>query len=912
MPKKTKRPYDCAIQNASGSKWLPHCLVLTLFMFITALGSLSRSASAGELPDAVQAYFAKYCIECHEQESTNGGLDLTAIQSDFDQISTLQQWVRLHDRVKSAEMPPNNIQRPDIEETQVFLKWLSHALSSYGHQDRIENGRRVVRRMNRIEFENTLRDLLEVPWLDVKSILPDDGRADGFSKSAAALDVSPVLLAKYAEAIDLALNAAVAKWSVPPEVDRIILFANQQYDYKVLMSGGDAVMLTPEMKYDDSRFPMPSATNADGNYPGGKWSFGGRYPGLGEAERDGVFKEGSTVGMTRTFGEAFAGRFHYAPIHPGRYEIGISAWSYWWDKGQVTPSPRSGSVGVYCGSKLLGFVDAPSLKPTYTELRVELSPSNENHLRAAGTSFLDSHVYFSQGQIQGYSGAGVAIDKLVVTGPLYDQWPPASHRRLFGNLPVVPFSKLPQQTPRPQRPTQFREARGAINGPGRLVPGATHSEDPSGDIRKLLSSFLPRAFRRSVETKEIERYAEIAEKRLSEGACFEDAVLDCFRTALLSPDFLFLNESIGQLDDFALASRLSYALWNSCPDDHLLQAAKQSGIREPQKLRATVERMLNDPKADRFFLDFPNQWLDLRDFDLTSPDKQLYPEFQPDLEDAMRREPSEFFKVAILSKFQASHLWSTSVNLMNQRLAEHYGIESVDGVRFRRVDVDQVVNPRGGFMTMASVCKITANGSTTSPVKRGAWVKKKMFGTPPNPPPPNTPAIEPDLRGKTTIREQLAAHREEQSCASCHAAFDPPGFALEAYDVIGGRRSFYRSTEGAKTPDVKQIFRSYLTPTGEFKGNIPFRDGMPVDSSGELTDGRDFQSFREYLALLTDHTAMLSRNLANQMVMYFTGAPVTFADRDAVEDILKHAGGTNPNLHELIHQVIQSPLFLQK
>jgi len=187
-----------------------------------------------------------------------------------------------------------------------------------------------------------------------------------------------------------------------------------------------------------------------------------------------------------------------------------------------------------------------------------------------------------------------------------------------------------------------------------------------------------------------------------------------------------------------------------------------------------------------------------------------------------------------------------------------------------------------------------------------------MFGTPPNPPPPNTPAIEPDLRGKTTIREQLAAHREEQSCASCHAAFDPPGFALEAYDVIGGRRSFYRSTEGAKTPDVKQIFRSYLTPTGEFKGNIPFRDGMPVDSSGELTDGRDFQSFREYQALLTDHTAMLSRNLANQMVMYFTGAPVTFADRDAVEDILKHAGGTNPNLHELIHQVIQSPLFLQK
>ncbi len=858
------------------------------------------------------AFIQKYCLECHDQQSKSGGLDLSALKMNLEGTEPFQLWIRLHDRVRNGQMPPQESIRPQEHEIRLFLENLSGSLVAHDRQLRGSSGRRTLRRLSRTEFENTLQDLLDVPWLEVKELLPDDGRFEGFTKSAEALDVSPVLLSKYAEAIEVALQTAVAKWAVPPEVQRITLYANQQYDYKVLMGGGDAVMLTPEMKYDDSRFPMPSATNADGNYPSGKWTFGGKYPGLGEAERDGIFKEGATVGMTRTFGEAFAGRFNFAPIHPGRYEIGVSAWSYWWDKGEVKPSPRSGSVGIYCGDRLLGFAVAPSLKPTYTQLQVQITPSNENHLRAAGASFLDSHVYFSQGQIKAYSGAGVAIDKLEVAGPIYDQWPPPSHRRLFGDLPIIPFSKLPPDTPKPLRPTNFREARGAINGPGRLVPGATYSENPKGDVRRLLANFLPRAFRRKVKQTEIERYAAIADKRLGRGACFEDALLDCYRTALISPDFLFLYEPEGPLDDHSIASRLSYALWNSCPDDALLQAAENSAVRHPDSLRGIVERMFTDQKTERFFKDFPDQWLDLRDFDLTNPDRQLYPEFQPYLEDAMRREPREFFKFALTSKLTASHLWSTSINLVNQRLAEHYGIDDVDGVHFRRVDVDQSRNTRGGFLTMAAVSKVTANGSTTSPVKRGAWVQKKLFGQPPQPPPPNTPAIEPDLRGTTTIRQQLAKHRDDPACASCHATFDPPGFALEAYDVIGGLRGFYRSTEGAKAPEVKQIFRSYLSPEGEFKNHFGFRDGLAVDASGELLDGRKFESFREYQSLLANETPALSRNLANQLIMYFTGAPVSFSDRSAVDDILQRSGGANPNLYELIHQIIQSPIFLNK
>lgn len=872
----------------------------------------ASSLLAAEMPGEVKTFFDKHCVECHDSQSKKGGLDLSAPPGTFSDLTTFLRWTRIHDRIESGEMPPKDAERPKAEELKLALDWLNQELTAEILARRANEGRTIVRRMNRLEFENTLRDLLDVPWIQVQELLPDDGRIDGYSKTAAALDVSPILLAKYGEAIDKALHAAVAKWSVPPEVERRTLYANQQYDYKVLMSGGDAIMLRPDMKYDDSRFPMPSATNADGNYPEGKWQFGGKYKGLGEAEQAGVFKEGSTVGMTRTFGESHQGRFDFAPVHPGRYQIGISAWSYWWDKGEVKPSPRSGSVGVYCGSRLIGFFDAPSLKPTYSEVTVAIEPTDENPLRAAGASFLDSHVYFSQGQIKAYEGAGVAIDKLVVNGPLYDEWPPASHRRLFGSLPVVPFEKLPADVPKPIRPTSFRQARSANNGPGRLVPGATLSENPAADARLLLAKFLPRAFRRAVTDAEVERYAAIADARGKSGVSFEDAMLEAYRTALLSPDFLFLNELPGPLDNYAIATRLSYCLWNSCPDDDLLAAAKAGKLTNPEGLRAATERLLADPKADRFYQDFPDQWLSLRDFDLTSPDKQLYPEFQPYLEDAMRNEPREFFRLVFSNRLKASELVLTSVNALNQRLAEHYGIGGLDGTRFRRFDIDQAKHTRGGLLTMAAVCKVTANGTTTSPVKRGAWVMKKILGAPPQPPPPDVPAVEPDVKGATTIREQLAKHRDDATCASCHARFDPPGFALESYDVIGGWRDAYRATEGQKVPDFARIFRSYVSPTDQFRNHVSFREGQRVDASGELIDGRKFAGLREYQNVLVSDPQRLSRNLANQLVLYATGAPVEFADRPAVEEILKRSGGANPQVYELLHQIIQSPLFLNK
>jgi hypothetical protein len=869
--------------------------------------------SGAEPPTAVRELIANHCVECHGPMVQKAKLRLDQLTGDFAEPATFRTWVKVHDRVKTGEMPPKA--KLDVKETAPALKALAEPLAAADLKQQQERGRTIIRRLNRVEFENTLRDLLDLPWLEVKDLLPEDGRDGGYTRSAAALDVSPIFLAKAGEAIERALDAATAQYSIPPEIFREKLYANQQYDFKILMGGGDAVMLTKELKYDDSRYPMPSATNKDGPYPKGKWSYGGKYKGLGEAEKAGVFKEPSTVGMTRTFGESFQGRMGFAPIHSGRYRIGVSAWSYWWDKGEIKPAPRSGAVGVYHGGNLVGTFDAPSLKPTYSEIVVELTPQENGFIKAAGISFWDAHVYFSQGQVAAYRGPGVALDYVMVEGPLVDEWPPPSHRRLFGNLRVAPLSTLPKGEPKPRRERVKQKVISARNQPGRMVPAMTLSADPARDTRRLLGDFLPRAFRRPVTAAEVERYAHVADGRIADGFCFEDALKAAYKAVLLSPHFLLLHESPGKLDEYALASRLSYFLWNSMPDEQLTALAQAGKLSEPATLKAETDRMLASPKAKRFVQDFLDQWLELRDFDATSPDRKLYPEYTPHLEDAIRREPAEFFGLVLGSNLPVSTLIHTGINMLNQRLAEHYGIPGVQGVKFRRRDVDVKTVPRGGLLTMAATMKVTANGTTTTPVKRGAWVNKRILGTPIPPPPPDIAAIEPDVTGAKSIRDQLAKHRDNATCASCHAKLDPPGFALESFDVIGGFRQWYRATEGKQRPDFEALYPGLLNPDGKFTSHASYRVGQPTDPSGELTDGTKFTGVMDYRKMLVadrPKQRALARNLTNQLVIYATGAPISFGDRVAIERILDKAGGDNPKLKELLHEVVQSPIFQTK
>jgi hypothetical protein len=374
-----------------------------------------------------------------------------------------------------------------------------------------------------------------------------------------------------------------------------------------------------------------------------------------------------------------------------------------------------------------------------------------------------------------------------------------------------------------------------------------------------------------------------------------------YKAALCSTNFLFLKETAGPLDDWALASRLAYFLWNSLPDRTLLDLAEKGKLKDGTTLRAQVERMLKDPKAERFIADFLDQWLDLRDIEFTTPDRKLYPEFGPFLRDSMVIESQAYFREMLTNDLGIRHVVASDFVMLNSRMARHYGIPGVSGSAFRKVPAPPDSH-RGGFLTQASVLRVTANGTTTSPVKRGAWVMKQIVGEPPAPPPADVPAVEPDIQGTVTIREQLSKHRNDKTCAACHAKIDPPGFALESFDVIGGWRERYRSLGAGDVPDPAK--------TGQKR--VPYLWAQPVDASGETAEGVPFKDFEGFKQLLLKDERRLARNLAQQLAIYATGAPIGFSDRDEIEQILDRARPSAYGVRSLIHEVVQSPLFQKK
>jgi hypothetical protein len=426
-----------------------------------------------------------------------------------------------------------------------------------------------------------------------------------------------------------------------------------------------------------------------------------------------------------------------------------------------------------------------------------------------------------------------------------------------------------------------------------------HSGAPLEDADRLLAAFLPKLFRRPVEAEVRQQYVERVKERLAAGDCFEAAMRSAYRTALCSPDFLYHIEPADGPDDYAVACRLSYLLWNSLPDEELARHAVAGDLRQPAVLEAEVERLLAHPRSQRFVEDFLGQWLKLRLIAATDPDKKLYPEFSAYLQDAMVAETRAYFRELLDRNLEASHLVKSPFAMVNEKLAVHYGLAGVSGTQLRRVGLPADC-PRGGFLTQASILKITANGTTTSPVPRGAFVIDRLLGQPPEPPPANIAAIEPDVRGATTIREQLAKHREHAVCASCHSRIDPPGFALEAFDVIGGFRTRYRSIgEGDAAP------RGSIDPLI----GISFKLGPPVDAGGELAEGVAFQNVQEYQALLAKDSSRLLRNLAQQLLVYATGREIRYSDRPAVNDIVSRTEARGGGLRTLLHEVVQSPLF---
>lgn len=370
---------------------------------------------------------------------------------------------------------------------------------------------------------------------------------------------------------------------------------------------------------------------------------------------------------------------------------------------------------------------------------------------------------------------------------------------------------------------------------------------------------------------------------------------------MVSPQFLFLSETSGLLDDFALASRLSYFLWRTMPDEELLACAERAQLKESENLHQQVERMLNDPRSQAFVSDFVGQWLNLRDINFTMPGHLLYPEYDEMLKESMVRETELFFAEVLTHDLSVTNFVASDFSMLNGRLARHYGIPGVDGWEFRRTSLPPDSH-RGGVLTMASVLKVTANGTYTSPVMRGVWVLERILGTPPSPPPDNVASLVPDTRGATTIREQLVKHRQDEACASCHVEIDPPGFALESFDVIGGWRDRYRLAGWAR--DAQEVVLN-----GK---KMPYYHGAQVDPSGVLPDDRSFQNIDQFKELLLTDKDQLARALTHKLVTFSTGAAPSPADQPHVEAIVTECRAKGYGLRSLVHAIVQNKLFVTK
>lgn len=865
----------------------------------------------------VRPFLEKHCVECHDAETKKGDLDLTALKIEFANPTNFSKWVLVHDRVTSGEMPPKKKPRPEAAESEKFLKTLASSLTATEQARLAKEGRATQRRLNRYEYENALRDLLQAPWLQVRDSLPEDGEAFRFNKVGEALDISHVQMARYLNAADYALRQAMATHAERPPTNVKRYYARDQRSY------------TGPMKFSVFNQAPERATFPVLGFKGQADVRRGEAP-ITSTNKE--LRELEGVGVVASAYEPIEPKFNQfrAPV-AGHYKLRFDAYSVWvgpgptnkWfipDLDNISRGHRDEPVTITSEIpprllRHLGDFDVTP-EPGVHELDVWLlagemiRPDAGRLFRSRpGASRWQNPLAEKDGQ------PGVVFRWMEVEGPLYDEWPTAGHKLLFANLPMVnrkvETNALAMGRGRRRSAETNRFDQEVFGNTNRFrferfvpAPGVeVVSKNPMRDAGPLLREFIQHAYRRPTSETDVKRFLPVVESALKKGNNFTDSMIAAYTAVLCSPEFVCLEEKPGHLDDYALASRLSFFLWNSSPDDELRRCAAKNELHQPDVLRAQTDRLLNDPKSRRFVEAFLDYWLDLRKIIATAPDGNLYPDYYLDdlLEESALEETRLFFTELLRGDLPARNLVASDFAMLNERLAAHYGLPKMEGVELRRVSLPKE-SPRGGLMTQAAVLKVTANGTTTSPVLRGAWIMERILGQKPPPPPPSVPAVEPDIRGAVTIRQQLEKHRTLESCNVCHAKIDPAGFALENFDVMGGWRDRYRA-EGEGEP------AKGLAKSGQ---KFAFHYALPVDSSGELPDGRKFRDIREFKQLLLDDEQQVARNLARQLVVYATGSPIRFSDRAAIEEALKRASSSHYGVRSLVHQVVQSDLFLNK
>ncbi len=841
------------------------------------LASALVSTAAAAVPPLLE----KHCVECHDAETKKGDFDLTALKPELTNPQVYAQWVKVYDQIASGEMPPAKKPRPETAATAGYLNELRLKLR-VAEESRIQReGRTVKRRLNRFEYENTLRDLLRAPWLDVRESLPEDTEAHRFNKSGEALDVSHVQLARYISTADEALRQVLVASAEKLPVITKRYYARDQGSY------------TGPMKFSVFNQAPERATFPTLGYEAQPEVRAGKAP-TSFGKSDPAKRELEGVGVVASAYEPIEPKFSAfkAPVS-GRYKIKLCGHSVWVGPGepkkwfipnldQVSKGRRPEPVTVYALTppRVMRRIANIDLNPDVTVANLDVQLMAGESIQVDAVRFFRSRPGASRWQnplAEKDGQPGLVMRWIEVEGPLVDSWPTASYLQLFDDLPAQKSASSPlkvEVTPR----------------------------DAAKDAERLLRRFVQQAYRRPVSPQEEVRFLPLVQNALKTGSSFAEAMVTGYTAVLTSPSFLYLQDKPGRLDDYALAERLAYFLWNSPPDTELLALAKSGQLHEPTTLRQQTDRLLDDPRAQRFVAAFLDYWLELRKVGVTNPDENLYPDYYLDdhLVESAGDETRLFFTELLKRDLPARNVAASDFVFVNERLAKLYDLPPVIGAQFRKVTLP-AGSVRGGLLTQASVLKVTANGTTTSPVVRGAWMMERILGRKPPKPPASVPAVEPDIRGATTIRQQLESHRKLESCSACHTKIDPPGFALESFDIVGGFRKSYRAIDGKE----REI------GFGKNGQKFAFHYALPVESQGQLGK-RNFADIREFKALLVQDERQLARNLVGQLTVFATGAPVGFADRPKVEKLLDDAQSSTYGVRTLVRGLVTSDLFLNK
>ncbi|MFN0128879.1 MAG: DUF1592 domain-containing protein [Verrucomicrobiales bacterium] len=790
-------------------------LILTcLFLPGTSRGQDTLASGNPAPTSEIHPFLKAHCFDCHDADTQDGDLNLEELSEGHVDFKNGPQWATVLKRIEAGEMPPKKKKRPSEEELRKAVAWLTSGLDEAETAFRAKESRTDLRRLTRLEYRNTMRDLIGHPY-DPTDLLSPDPVSHGFDNIGEALVVSPFHVENFVKATDRLLDKIINIPDQPP----------LRQHWRIINTTGEK---KPLLKDDGSWHDGHRGKNKDKIKPGflqGNAQANAEIPSgvtpykmVDLAQDSPVEYEGSwdirayggsqiDEGVLIREGDNAFG-FKWFAYEEGTYRIRIHLSTFGPGDWKGLP-PKLGIVrdpeGTLWQEHLL------DLNKSHT-LAIDLYRDNIPWYRETnGNRHWGLKLYYQLTQEKGGDENpvpfGLHISHIDIEGPYNPEWPPAWHRRVF--------------------------------------PEQANDEQEEAYAKRVLAAFMKRAFRRPVGEEEVGRMLEIYQKQRATGLALKPALRMPLAAILSSPSFLYHgarpDSAAPGHEAWELASRLSYFLWRSMPDERLFELAQSGELMKPETITSEIQRMLKDPKAETLIEHFTSQWLGLDKLSKLKVDDTLYPSYDLALREAMVGEATAFFREILQNDLSLDQFIHSDFLMLNERIAKHYGIDGVSGSAFRKVPIGPD-HPRGGVMTQAGVLTATANGLRTLPITRGAFVLEQILADPPKPPPPDVPAIDNVAVAKpvATLRERLEQHRNDPSCINCHEKIDPPGFALESFDAIGTWRS-QELVEVDRDKQENQVFTPGEVITIHFaNGSGEGNDRIAVLPAAE-TDNKQFE-----------------------------------------------------------------------